>query len=172
MWQLIEKLYIKMLTNKRYINLLKKRGIKIGEHCSISKSVGFGSEPYLITIGNNVRLTHNVQFITHDGGLWVLRNLKKELKNADKIGKIEVGNNVNIGWNAIIMPNVKIGDNVVIGAGAIVTKNIPSNTVACGIPAKIIESIDEYYDKCKDKVLFTKNMNKKEKKEYLLKKLK
>ena len=78
--------------------------------------------------------------------MWVLRNMKK-LENADYFGKIKIGNNVHIGMNVIVMPGVTIGDNVVIGCGAIVTKNIPSNSVAVGVPAKVIESIDEYYEK-------------------------
>lgn len=60
-------------------------------------------------------------------------------------GKIEIGDNVHIGWNTIIMPNVSIGNNCVIGAGAVVTKSIPDNSVAVGVPARVIESIDEKF---------------------------
>ena len=160
----ITKIYEKMLSEEKYIEYLRKKGITIGENCSIARNIGFGTEPYLISIGNNVRLTQGISFITHDGGLWVLRNLNKVDKNADKFGRIKIGNNVNIGWNVIIMPNVTIGDNVIIGAGAIVTKNIPDNSVAVGIPARVIESIDEYYEKNKDKLLITKGMKYEEKK--------
>ncbi len=78
----------------------------MGRNCVVSNNVYFGTEPYLISIGNQVRLTSNVQFVTHDGGMWVLRNMGL-LDNADKFGTIEIGDNVNIGWNTIIMPNVK-----------------------------------------------------------------
>ncbi len=87
--------------------------------------------------------------------MWVLRNMGL-LDNADKFGTIEIGDNVNIGWNTIIMPNVKIGSNVVVGAGAIVTKDIPSNSIAAGIPARVIGSVEEYYSKNKNKVEYTK----------------
>ena len=110
----------------------------------------------MITIGNHVRITNGVRFVTHDGGVWVLRNLG--LENADIFGKIEIGDNVHIGWNAIIMPNVSIGNNCVIGAGAVVTKSIPDNSVAVGVPAKVIESIDEYYAKAQNKCVYTKAM--------------
>ena len=100
-----------------YTKFLRNGG-KIGENCEIFPNVEFGSEPYLITIGNNVRITNGVKFVTHDGGVWVLRNLG--LKDIDCFGEIIIGDNVHIGWNAIIMPNVKIGDNCVIGAGAVV----------------------------------------------------
>lgn len=70
---------------------------------------------------NNVRISANVNFITHDGGLWTLRKMKL-LENADFFGKIIVEENVNIGMNAAIMPGVKIRKNSIIGFGAIVTK--------------------------------------------------
>ena len=57
-------------------------------------------------------------------------------------GGIFIGNNVWIGANCCILPNVHIGDNCVIGAGSVVTKDIPSNSVAAGNPAKVIKKID------------------------------
>lgn len=147
----------------------KKNGLKIGTGSSVDRSVYFGTEPYLIQIGYDVRLTQGVKFITHDGGLWVLRNLGLA-EEADKFGRIIIGNNVNIGWNVIIMPDVRIGNNVVIGAGAIVTKNVPSNTVWAGVPAKQISTIEDYYEKNKENLDNTKLYSRAEKKKYLLRK--
>lgn len=147
---------------------LSRGGEKLGVDCEIYPDVEFGSEPYMITIGNHVRITNGVRFVTHDGGVWVLRNLG--LENADIFGKIEIGDNVHIGWNAIIMPNVSIGNNCVIGAGAVVTKSIPDNSVAVGVPAKVIESIDEYYAKAQNKCVYTKTLSWEKKKDYLIKK--
>lgn len=144
-------------------------GVNLGNYCEIYSDVSFGSEPYLIRLGNYVRVTAGVRFITHDGGMWVLRNLKL-LENSDSFGMITVGNNVHIGMNVVVMPNVNIGDNVVIGCGAVVTKDIPSNSIAVGVPARIIESTDEYYNKHKDNCDFTKSFSPSEKKAYLLKK--
>ena len=164
-----------MIFNKRKaIRKAIRKGVTLGKNCSISENVIWGTEPYLIKIGDNVRITRNVQFITHDGGVWVLRNLKKH-KNDEKIdvfGKITIGNNVNIGWNAVIMPGVTIGDNVIVGAGAIVTKDVESNSVVVGVPARKIESIDEYYEKVLKKCDYTKHLSPEEKKKYLLKKYK
>lgn len=117
----------------------KKEGGIIGENCEIQSQVEFG---------------------------WVLRD-EQELSDIDVIGPIKVGNNVSIGWNAIIMPNVTIGDNCIIGAGAIVTKDIPSNTIAVGVPARVIGSIDEYRSKVIEKGTHSKRMSKKEKKVFL-----
>lgn len=141
----------------------------MGEDCEIYDEVSFGSEPYLIEIGNQVRVTNGVRFITHDGGVWVLRNLGLE-KNADIFGKIKIGDNVHIGSDVVIMPDITIGNNVVIGVGAVVTKDIPSNTVAAGVPAKQIRTLEEYHEKNFKKIDYTKNLSQNEKKNYLLKK--
>lgn len=159
----------KLLSPVKYA---KSIGVKVGENCEFYKDITWGSEPFLIEIGNNVRITKGCSFITHDGGAWVLRNLKKN-KNDEKIdvfGKIKIGNNVHIGLNSIIMPGVTIGDNCIIGAGAIVTKNVADNSIMVGIPAKKIETIDEYYEKVLKKCDYTKKMSFDEKRKYLIKK--
>ena len=126
----------------------------------------FGSEPYLITIGSNCRITYGVKFATHDGGVWTLRK-NGFLEDADVFGRITIGDNTNIGWNAIIMPGVNIGKNCVIGAGAVVTKDVPDNSVAAGVPAKVIETLDEYKKKVESKAVMTKHMKPDEKRKFL-----
>lgn len=130
----------------------------------------FGSEPYLIELGDNVRITNGVRFVTHDGGLWVLRNLGKIDISVGKFGKIKVGSNTHIGWNAIIMPGVTIGSNCIIGCGAVVTKDIPDNSVAVGVPARVIETIDEYYEKVMLNHDLINPNDENKKREYLVKK--
>lgn len=156
---IINRLKIKLTKSpKKRADLIKASlDIKMGTGCQIFPDCSFGSEPYLIQLGDKVRITKGVQFITHDGGVWVLRN-NGISPNADIFGKIIIGNNVHIGINSIIMPGVTIGDNVIIGAGSVVTKDVQSNSVAAGVPARYIKSIDEYYLKNKDSILETKNM--------------
>lgn len=165
------KIIISFASSEQYIQLLRGGGVKIGSDCAIHKSVVFGTEPYLISIGNHVRITDGVKFITHDGGIWVARYLGMVDERADLIKEIKIGNNVHIGWNTLIMPGVSIGNNCIIGAGAVVTKDIPDNSIAVGIPAKVVESINEYVDKNKSKCLLTKNLNVREKKKVLLDKI-
>lgn len=170
---MLEKIIFKLCPMNRYPEYLRKKGAKIGENCEIYKSANFGSEPYLISIGNHVRVNEGVQLITHDGGLWVLRALEdvygNEFKDADKFGKINIGDNVHIGTNAIIMPGVTIGSNSIIACGAVVTKDVPERSVVGGVPAKIIEDIHEYAVKIREKYVNTKHMNAEEKQEFLLK---
>lgn len=165
--------YIKILVTNNHKRALiyQKKGVRMGTNCQVFYKSSFGSEPYLIQLGDNVKITYGCQFITHDGGVEVLRNLYSNMKNADVFGKITIGNNVFIGNKCIIMPNVTIGDNVIIGAGSIVTKNFPSNVVIAGVPAKIIKSLEEYKLGVEKKVEYTKNMTYKEKRDYLIKKI-
>lgn len=146
---------------------IKQFGIKAGFGCRFFGKVDFGSEPYLITLGNQVMISDDVRFSTHDGGMQVLNNMGL-LENADSFGTIEIGNNVFIGMRALILKGVKIGDNVVVGAGSVVTKTLPSNFVYAGIPARRICSIDDYYKKALPKVDETYGFSPALKKSYLM----
>lgn len=169
---LINQIRIKLMNSSNYISYLRTNGVKIGEDCEIYKSVNFGSEPYLISLGNHVRINAGVQLITHDGGMWVLRSdysgFADKYKNADKFGRINIGNNVHIGTNATIMPGITIGDNCIVACNAVVTNDVPSGSIVGGIPAKLIETLDDYEKKNRDKIFSTKHLSPKEKKNYLI----
>lgn len=129
----------------------------------------FGSEPYLITVGENCLFSADIYFVTHDGGVKVLNSLNYfEGKRKDNIAPINIGNNVYIGMGAYIMPGVSIGDNCIIGARAVVTHDVISNSVAVGIPAKNIKTIDEYYQSTisKGTLYDTAGMSREEKRKY------
>lgn len=71
------------------------------------------------------------------------------------------------------MPGVSIGDNCIIGCDAVVTKNIPDNSIAVGVPAKVIESLDEYIEKHMNEFDITirnKGYSEREKRNYLINK--
>ncbi len=148
------------------IGELRKCGVKIGDNCEIYSTVNFGSEPYLISIGNHVRITHGCRFITHDGGVWVLRELKKD-SSLDLFGEIKIGNNVHIGMDTVIMPGITVGDNCIIGCGAVVTKDIPSGEIWGGVPARFIKTVDEYYQQHKNDFDHTKGYSAIEKRKLL-----
>lgn len=71
------------------------------------------------------------------------------IRYKEKIGCIEIGNNVFIGSNTIVLCDVKIGSNVIIGAGSLVNKDIPDNSIAVGTPAKVIGTFDNFIAKRK-----------------------
>ena len=160
------------LPNRIYLNFLRRFdsvkyartiGVKCGSRCNFVHPA-FGAEPFLITIGDNVSVAKNVAFLTHEGGLWVFRDKDPTI---DVFGPITIGSNVLIGYGAILMPGVTIGDNCVIGAGAVVTKDIPSNSVAVGVPAKVIKTIDQYYESIKDKLFHIRTLPASEKRKIL-----
>lgn len=120
----------------------------IGVNCypdslHIYGKVYWNTEPWLITLGENVYITDGVKFITHDGGTLLYRKRVPDLEITKPIviGGVYIGNNV------LILPGVTIGNNVVIGAGAVVTHDIPDNSVAVGVPARVIKTADEYLNK-------------------------
>lgn len=143
--------------------LARYRGVSIGKNCNIQK-VSFGSEPFLITIGDHVQITNGTKIFTH-GGAFILR---KKYPDMDFFGKVVIKNNVYIGNNCLIMPGVTIGSNVLVAAGSVVTKSVPDNVVIAGNPAKVICGIDAFEKKMLDKNLKTKFMNSDNKKEYLI----
>lgn len=121
----------------------KVKRVKIGSKCQISTKY-WGSEPFLIDIGDHVHITRGVRFVNHDGGVWVFRN---ENPRFDVFGKIKIGYNTFIGNDATILYGVCIGSNCIIGAGSIVTKSVPDGCVVAGNPAKYICRTEDYYKK-------------------------
>lgn len=141
----------------------KLEGVKFGKN-PYFRTKQFGSEPYLIEVGDNFKTAGNVQFITHDGGVHVIRNLYSELKEIDSFEKIIIGNNVFIGYGAILLPGTIIQNNIIVGAGSVVRGVLESNSIYAGVPVKRICSLEEYINKNRYKFLNTKNLNNEEKK--------
>jgi len=162
-------LYLRFLAKRNPIQYARIMGVKIGNNNRIvsCRHGMFGSEPYLVTIGNDCLFSSGIQFLTHDGSLDIFR---KEIPNAFIYKPVKVGNNVFIGFRVTIMPGVTIGDNVAIGAGSVVTKDIPSSTIAAGVPAKVLRTYDEYKEKMFPQLDKINGLDKKEKMEYLIKK--
>lgn len=117
----------------------RRRGVKVGENCRIYTR-NFGSEPWLIEIGDNVTITSGVKLLTHDGSTWLFRD---EKGRRFLYKPIQIGNFVFIGVNSIIMPGVVIEDFVIVGAGSVVTKSVPRGSIVAGNPAV---RIGNYFD--------------------------
>lgn len=158
---IIKRLYRAYLKRFKPLKYMSKVGIDYppgGVH--IYGFVNWSSEPWLIKLGHNVHITDGVKFLTHDGGTLLFRH---EYNDLEITKPIVIGDNVYIGNNAVILPGVHVGDNVIIGACSVVTKDIPSNVVVAGVPAKIIKTIDEYLDKIKNESIHLGNLEGKEK---------
>ena len=103
------------------------------------------SHCWLISIGDNVTMAPRVHILCHDAST-------KQFLGYTKIGRVNIGDNVFIGAESVVLPGVSIGNNVIIGANSTVTKSIPDNMVAAGSPAKIICSLEEYLSKNREKM--------------------
>lgn len=115
--------------------------IKIGKNTYISpKAYIDHHKSFSVEIGDNCYITRDCIILDHtqekQGG-------PLKLWGEIEYGNVKIGNNVFIGVKSVIMPGVTIGDNVIIGAMSLVTKDIPSDVVAFGQPAKVIKSINE-----------------------------
>lgn len=118
---------------------LRRRGAKVGEDVYIATRRIDLNHAFLLEIGNHVTIS-DARILTHDGST-------KRALGLSRVGRVIIGDEVFIGADAILLPNVKIGSRVVIGAGAVVTRDIPDNSVAVGSPARVIMSYDEYIEK-------------------------
>lgn len=113
---------------------LRKQGMKIGEDCLVFHG-DFGSEPYLIELGDHVAIAARCIFINHEGGEWLLRDSYPKL---NVFGKIIIADNTFVGIGCTLLPGTKIGSNCLIGAGSVVRGNIPDNSVVLGNPGKVV----------------------------------
>lgn len=138
------------------LQMYRAKGAEIGSNslliqCTLSGSAK-GDRFY---IGDNCTIT-GVTLLAHDASpalflpeLVNKKNVYEQGSRSSYRNPIRIGNNVFIGWGSIVLPGVRVGDNVIIGAGSVVTKDIPSNVVAAGNPAKIIKPTSEYIDNYK-----------------------
>lgn len=125
---LIHKMISYYMRKKNPIEYARKIGVQIGNDCRLIGSPDWGSEPWLISVGNHTEVSCNVAFITHDGATWCFRN-QERYKHTVKFGRINIGDNCFIGARSIILPGVTIGNNSIIAAGAVVNKDVPSGEV-------------------------------------------
>ncbi len=105
--------------------------------------------PQLISIGDNFISAPGSMILSHDASLFTQYNVYR-------VEKTIIGNNVFLGANAVVLAGVTVGDGSIIGAGSVVTKDVPAGMVVAGNPAKVICSVNEYYNKSlKKDVLIT-----------------
>lgn len=137
-------------SSDRLLNYYRKRGIRIGGGCCFldPKHVTIDTtRPELVEIGDHVFIHRGTIILTHDWASWCFVYSHNEFLPSH--GHVKIGNNVWMGENVTILKGVTIGDNVIIGLGSVVTKDIPSNSIAVGVPARVIGSYEDYYEKRK-----------------------
>lgn len=123
----------------------RKTGMKIGGGCSIFCNI-MCAEPYLIEIGNNVTISGNVKFVTHDN------SISKIDKNCPNVfGKIKIGNNCFLGQSSMFLYGVELTDNIIVAAGSVVVNSFSQDRIIIGgNPARVISTWDRFYEKGKN----------------------
>ena len=120
---------------------------KIGVHCFMNFNFTVQDDA-LVTIGNNNNFGPNVTIVTPMHPM--IAEERRGMICSDGVERflcyakpVTIGNDCWFGANVVVCPGVTIGDNCVIGAGSVVTRDIPPNSFAAGVPAKVIRMITE-----------------------------
>ena len=114
--------------------LLRKICYHVGTNTRICNN-DFGTEPYMISIGNDVIVAAGVKFIEHDASYFnMCRYNGVSAYEYEKIGPIVLRNNCFIGGYSVLLQGTDVGENSVIAAGSVVNKKIPANEVWGGVP--------------------------------------
>lgn len=111
--------------------------IHIGDNTYINGAELLTTEDSQIIIGKNCLISYDVVFRTDMHNHEIAKPI---IEQGNTSNDIIIGDNIWIGHGAYIMPGVTIGNNSIIGTKAVVTKDIPANSVAVGIPAKVIKT--------------------------------
>ena len=128
----------------QYNDVTYTPSITIGDNTLINENCHIGCIDR-VTIGNDCLFGSNVMITDHSHGA----NRPDEInvhpahRNLYSKGPVTIGNKVWLCENVVVLPGVTVGDNSVIGANSVVTKNIPSNSVAVGNPARVVKTVDE-----------------------------
>lgn len=167
--RIIKKIFYFFLKKISYIRYARRIGVNIGEDCRLIGSPNFGTEPYLISIGNHVSVSGGCTFLTHEGAHWVLKGLDSRYNSTFGYGKIIVKDNVYIGYGVTLLRGVTIGENTIVGACSLVNKSLDPNSVYAGVPCKKVCTLDEWKKKfLEDQPLYDSARYKKNKKEVVL----
>lgn len=129
---------------------IKKHGMfgAVGENCYFQSNI-LPAEPFLVYLHDNVAISAGVRIVTHSALNTVFNHEEKTDQYLCRFGKVEIGNNVYVGADAIINYGVTIGDNCIVAAGAIVTKDVPSGSIVGGVPARVIGTYESAKEKAR-----------------------
>lgn len=139
----IKRIFRRSNPEKETMEYCYRHGFKSGKNFHYYSGYPIDANwPWLISVGDDVTLASNVRILAHDAS-----TAKVGGGVHTKVGIVEIGNNVFIGADSIVLCNTRIGDNVIIGAGSVVTKDVPSNSVYAGNPAELVCTFEEYQKK-------------------------
>jgi maltose O-acetyltransferase len=121
--------------------VLAARGLQLGRNVYIGRSTVFdGGFLWLISVGDDTTISARVEILAHDAS--TRRHLGYSL-----VAPVTIGSRAYIGVGAIILPGVTIGDDAIVGAGSVVRDDVAPGTVAVGVPARAVGTVEEYVER-------------------------
>ena len=129
------------------IKRLVAKGLTVGKNVVIELTADIDDNyPYLITIGDNCSISNHVRILAHDATTFRYTN------GHTRLGKVVLKEDCFIGERTIILPGVTIGPNVLVAAGSVVNRDIPPNSCAAGVPARVYAKFDSLIERHKRQV--------------------
>ncbi len=164
--QMLKEIYYlkikRMSRREMLLDHLKKTGMQIGADCYIYSEKVETSEPYLVTLGDNVLIAPEVIFTTHDASA-----SHYIPGTSDIFGRINIGDNWFIGTGASLLTGDTMAKNCIVGAGSVVTRSFDEDgVVIAGNPARVVCTVEEARQKNERYALNVWNVQ--DKKKYLL----
>ncbi|PFW54205.1 hypothetical protein COL13_25160 [Bacillus cereus] len=145
------------------VQYYRDMGVKIGSNMRTFSPLT-SAEPYLLEFKDEITISSDVKFITHDNATG-----KAIPEATDSFGKITIGNNCFIGLNSIILPGVELADDIIVGAGSVVTKSfLQEGVVIAGNPARVVTTVEKYRDKYRKYAMNRIGLSAEEKKQMIL----
>ena len=125
---------------------LRRLGARVGREVALLNQMkDFGTEPWLIEIGSRVNVASGVVFVNHDGPSRIFRrDIEGGSAYGNRFGPIRILDNCVIGTGTVLLAGVTIGPDSIVGANSVVSKDVPPRTVAGGVPARPLCTLDEY----------------------------
>lgn len=157
------RIMAKLHGDEAYSKLFRSQGMRIGKNCHIYSNI-ITPESYLIAVGDNVTISNDVQFITHDNCVCKLFPDKTDI-----FGRVQVGDNCFVGARSILMYGVSLPNNTIVAAGSVVTRSFTDEgTIIGGNPARVIGKWERFGEKILTYALNTDGLSQEAKKALVL----
>ena len=135
---------------------LRRRGVKMGGvPLYVAPDAFIDSTDYgLISIGHNAVISAAVKILTHDYSVEKAAYACGVIPGREfrRVEPVSVGREAFVGMGAILMPGTSVGEFSIVGAGSVVTRDVPARTVVVGNPARVLCTVEEIWQKSKDRV--------------------
>ena len=127
--------------NSQYADFLRLHGgyHAIGRECRINSDVRV-TDPGYVRLGDNVTLS-TCTLIGHDASIGVIGRATG--RRLDSVGKIDIRDNVFVGYGAILLPGITVGPNAIVAAGAVVNRDVAPGSIVAGVPARPVGTWDD-----------------------------